>query len=260
MSTADGHIEEIRKQFTKQGELYRNLPYVRDEAGHARVVATARVRPTDKVLDVASGPGYLTMAFASACAEATGIDATETFVDAARAEAAARAIQNVTFRQGDAERLDISDGAFDVAVCRAAFHHFPRPDRVLAEMKRVVRDRGKIVILDMVAPDDAEKARYQDRIEKLCDPTHVHCLSEREFHTLFEEAGLTLVHTGRGETCYSFDAWIAHGGPPPERVTEIRGLMEASIDRDLAGFRVWRESGELHFCHPGCAFVLEKRT
>src|SRR5262245_66260877 len=78
---------------------------ITDERGLAALVALADTKPEDHALDVACGPGFLTLAFAARCAEAVGFDATPAFVERAAAEAARRGAANARFESGDAERL-----------------------------------------------------------------------------------------------------------------------------------------------------------
>lgn len=252
------HLAQIRDQFTRQREAYLRMSAMHDEATLKRTAAMCQVRPSDEVLDVACGPGFLTRAFAPLCRAVTGFDATEPFLQFAAEETAKLGMTNIEWVHGDAEGMPFEDGRFDLAACRAAFHHMPRPERVLAEMKRITKSGGRIVIIDMIASEDAAKAEYQHRVEQLCDPTHFRALSEREFERLFADAGLALTFKGRGETKYPLRQWIEHGGPSPEAAREIERLVEASVDRDLAGLRVWRENGEVFLAHQGAAFMLRK--
>jgi ubiquinone/menaquinone biosynthesis C-methylase UbiE len=50
--------------------------------------------------------------------------------------------------QGDSERLPFADDSFDVVTCIHSFHHYPRQDRVVAEMHRVLRPGGRLFIVD----------------------------------------------------------------------------------------------------------------
>lgn len=253
------HLSKIQEQFTRQGEAYKRLAYVADESGLRRVVALSQVKPLERVVDFACGPGYLTMAFAAAAAEAVGVDATETFLEGARAEAAQRNIGNIRFLQGDVSSTSLDPGEFHLAVCRAAFHHFEEPGKVLAEMCRVTRPDGRLLVLDMLASEVGAQAEEHNRIERLCDPTHVRALAESEFNALFDSQGLEPVYTGHGETGYTLDEWIAHGGPPPPPEKEIRMAMARSEAHDATGLRIWRVNGAIHFCHLGAAFLLKKR-
>ena len=250
-------VENIQKQFDAHGEAYIRLPSVAEEKLLDAIVRISRVTPEERVLDVASGPGFIAMALSGACQEVVGIDVTENFLNFARAESTSRGLSNVTFEYGDVESMPFEDHAFDCAVCRSAFHHFPNPERVLAEMKRVVKPGGRLLIMDMIASEDPEKAAYHHHIEMLCDPTHARALSPSAFQSLFNEAGLTVAWEREGQVHYSVDQWLEHGGPPEVAAAEIRELLEASVDTDRAGIPVWRDGDTLMLGHRAMSYLLE---
>ena len=111
------------------------------------------------------------------------------------------------------EQLPFDRGVFDVVSCRAAVHHVARPERVLAEAARLLAPGGRVVVADMLTSEDAAKAEYHNRVERLCDPTHVRALPATEFERLFAGAGLAV----RSATSLSMDSeregWMANGGP-----------------------------------------------
>ncbi|MGH7986853.1 MAG: class I SAM-dependent methyltransferase, partial [Candidatus Binataceae bacterium] len=148
------NISIIQRQFRRQAEAYSTLPVVTDPALLEFMVSISGVAEGQRVLDVASGPGYVALAFAPHCASVIGLDATDRLVERARATAAERGIANVWFALGDVERMALRSGSFDLATCRFAFHHFPRPATVIAEMCRVTRPGARIVIVDMLASED----------------------------------------------------------------------------------------------------------
>lgn len=254
----DDHLAEVRKQFTRTAEVYAQLVQRTQERGLAGLVAISGAVATDRVLDVACGPGFLTMEFAKRCAAVVGFDATDAFVDLARAEAARRGLANIHFQHGDAEQLPFADASFDAVSCRAAFHHFSQPTRVLAEMVRVAAPAGRIVIADLLGSEDATKAGFHDRIEQLCDPTHVRALPASEFERMFVEAGLRIVRQPSSTLDYDVEEWISHGAPSDDIRRKILLLMESCLEDDRAGLRVRREDGRLRFSHYAVAFVLER--
>ena len=256
--TEPSHIDRIRAQFTKQWDVYARMKQTNDPKPLAGLVRASGVAAGQRVLDVACGPGFLTRAFARAGAETVGLDATEAFLAFARAEAHDEGLTNVEFRAGDAEHLPFAEGAFDVVVSRAAFHHFPQPARVLAEMARVCRPGGTVMVADMLGHDDPERAAYHDRVERLCDPTHVRALPAAELERLFADAGLRVVAAPRFTMDYDAHEWIAHGGPDAATTREILALFEEAIDGDRAGLRVRREDGALRFTHQTGLFLAER--
>lgn len=250
------HLDRVRAQFTRQAGAYAATRQARDEAALRGLVGLARTCPEDRVLDVACGPGFLTAAFAERCREAVGVDATAALLERARAGAQERGLSNVAFELGDARRLEFPDDAFDVVACRAAFHHFDDPAAVLTEMRRVARPGGTLLVADMLGSEDAAQAQIHDRIECLCDPTHVRALPESELRALVADAGLEVVAAPRGTLDYTVDEWLLHGGPSAEATAQILRLFEESLAEDRCGLGVRREEGVLRFRHRTIALVL----
>lgn len=260
MDISQEHLNRVQEQFRRQAEAYERMADVSDRKGLGALVRFAGASPADRVLDVACGPGFLTLEFAEVAKTVVGFDGTDTFVEHARREAARRGLANVEFHHGNAVALPFADAPFDVVSCRAAFHHFPEPHRQLAEMVRVLAPGGRILIADMIASEDPDKAAYHNDVERLCDPTHARALSDTEFRALFDAAGLEVVRRGSAPNPYSLRDWISHGAPPPENVRRIEAMMQASLSRDLTGLQVRMENGELWFSHTGVAWLLRKRS
>ena len=258
MSHEGEHLERIRRQFGRQAEVYARMRQTTDEASLQGLVVLSGADADSQVLDVACGPGFLTMAFAARCRRATGLDATEQFLAMARLQAAQRGLHNVAFESGDAEHLPFGAGEFDVGCCRAAVHHFQRPERVVAEMARVTTSAGRIVIADFLSSSDPDKAAYHNRLEQLCDPTHVRALTAPEFTALFAAAQLRITSQTEVTYDYELEEWIAHGGPDAATAAQIRALMEASIETDRCGLRVRRQEGRVWFTHRAAAYILQR--
>lgn len=254
------HVERVREQFTRQAEAYAGMQQTRDAAAMRGLVALSGAGPGSRVLDVACGPGFLTLAFAAACASARGIDATPAFVERARRLAGERGVPNAAFAVGDVNALPEPDAGWDVVACRAAFHHFEDPERVLGEMARVAKPGGTLLVADLLGSDRAESAALHDRIERLCDPTHVRALPRSEFERLFRAQRLEVERQVASELHYDVEEWLAHGGPDAATAERIRRQLENSIAGDRADLAVTREGGRLRFRHRTAAFVLRKRA
>ena len=107
------------------------------------------VPPGSRVLEVAPGPGFLSIELArSGKYQVTGLDISKTFVEIARANAR-QANVPVDFRQGNASDLPFAAETFDFTICTAAFKNFSQPVQAIAEMQRVLKPGGKALIVDL---------------------------------------------------------------------------------------------------------------
>ena len=144
-------------------------------------------------LDVGCGAGALALALAPHVADVVGVDRVPELLELARERAPA----NATFVEGDAERLTFDDASFDLAATLRTLHHVPRPELVLAELTRVTRRGGRVLVIDQVAPADPLEALAVDRFERARDTTHTRLLPDSDLRQLFEANELALVRERR---------------------------------------------------------------
>ena len=114
----------------------------------AAKIAGVVVPASGAVLEVAPGPGFLSIELARRGLQVTGVDISKTFVDIAQRNAAAQGA-GVRFVRGDAAALPLADASVDFVVCRAAFKNFSQPVKALSEMRRVLRPGGTALLIDM---------------------------------------------------------------------------------------------------------------
>lgn len=124
-------------------------------ASYRKLVAMTGVGPGDRVLDVGSGPGYLARLAAERVGpggRAVGIDASEPMVELARRQSTG--LPQCRFEHAGAQNLPFEDRSFDAVLSSLAIHHLPDDERdtAFAEMFRVLRPGGRIVIADFRPP------------------------------------------------------------------------------------------------------------
>lgn len=108
-----------------------------------------RVPQGGSVLEVAPGPGYLSIELAKlGKCQVTGLDISETFVRIERQNAAEAGVK-VEFNHGDATTMPFDANRFDFAVCVAAFKNFTQPEKALNEFHRVLKPGGTALIVDL---------------------------------------------------------------------------------------------------------------
>lgn len=180
-----GHKETIQREFSLQAAAFDANPVIRDQGRVTRLVEAVSPEPESHVLDVACGPGYVALGFAAVCRDVVGLDLTPEMLAKAERNCQEAGYTNLRFQPGAADQLPFPDGAFDVVVCRFAFHHFEDPSRVLAEMSRVCRIDGTVAVEDLVVSEFPVRAAYQNHIERLRDPSHLAALSVSRLLSLF---------------------------------------------------------------------------
>lgn len=106
------------------------------------------IAPADRVLDLGCGAGGFLQLMAPLAREAIGADLSPGFVEAARAMVAERGFGNVRVELVEAGRLPFADGSIDVAVLVDVIHHLEDVPSTLAELRRVLRPGGKLLVFE----------------------------------------------------------------------------------------------------------------
>jgi len=127
----------------------RGTPGQLEECRREAVRLTAGLPDGAQVLEVAPGPGYLSIEMArSGRLRVTGLDVSRTMVEISTQKAREAGVA-AAFRQGDVSEMPFPAQRFDLVVTQAAFKNFRRPLAALDEMRRVLRDGGTAVVQDM---------------------------------------------------------------------------------------------------------------
>jgi ubiquinone/menaquinone biosynthesis C-methylase UbiE len=256
--TEAAHSNLIRDQFTRQATPFSTAAPIANEAALKLIVEAAQAGPADEVLDVACGGGIVVCAFAPVVKHATGIDMTQAMLERARALAAEKGVANVTWREGEVERLPFPDGSFTIVVTRFAMHHFLDPAAVFREMLRVCAPGGRIVVVDTYASDDPGKAAAFNRLEILRDPSHARSLTLPELKALFRTAGLAEPRVSFYELRDTVTNLLARSFPNPGDETRIIDMFTAAIEDDGLGIPVHRAGDMLEYAYPVAILAADR--
>jgi len=123
-----------------------------DESVRARAI-TRLVDPAQTVADIGTGTGILAIELARLGVRVIGVDGSPRMLDAARENLAHDRYaesHRVEFRHGDAHALPLEDREVDAAFAHMALQYLANPADALAEMHRIVRPGGSIVVVDFV--------------------------------------------------------------------------------------------------------------
>ncbi len=146
--------QQVKAMFDRIAGVYDRMNSVMTAGMHhrwrARAADLARVGPGDRVLDVATGTGDLAVELERRVApggEVVGTDFSETMLELARRKA-----PGIRFEPGNALELPYADGEFAAATVGFGARNFSDLPRGLAEMTRVTRPGGRVVVLEITTP------------------------------------------------------------------------------------------------------------
>jgi ubiquinone/menaquinone biosynthesis C-methylase UbiE len=213
MSDTKGYVDV--DYLTLAAELLRPAK----EKSYARL----HLQPGQRVLDVGCGPATDTITLAHLLGpegRVVGVDADARMVLTANERAQATGVQNqVTHRVGDALALPFELDQFDATRCERLFEHLIHPEQALAEMVRVTRPGGRVVVLDTdwaTLSFDSPHTDLERRLVRVLAEHYMHNgYSGRRLYRQFKQQGLQeisvelipilITHYGLGRRIFLLD-------------------------------------------------------
>lgn len=223
-------------EFTHQAEGFNRSAVAHAADTLDALVELAAPTAAQRWLDAACGPGIISRALAARAGHVHGVDLTPAMIEVARREAGAAGLANTTFTVGDATALELPAASFDGALARFTIHHLPVPARLFAELARVVRPGGLIVLADHLADEDADAAAWALELERLRDPSHWAALRLARLRALGADSGLELLSERVSTISLDFEDWLVRGsGGAPNAA-----LIERALEQRPEGCECFR--------------------
>ena len=151
--------EKVQDLFARVAPRYDLINDLQSFGLHRRwkrkLVNLAQVKPNDLALDICCGTGDIAFALARAGARVTAVDFSEPMLDVAKARARRKGFSEISFQQGDAQKLSSPNDTFDVVSVGYGLRNLPNWRTGLAEMHRVARAGARLLVLEFGKPDNA---------------------------------------------------------------------------------------------------------
>jgi len=219
------HKDEVRRQFGATASDY--VTSSAHASGHdlELLASWSEGGPDRSLLDVATGGGHTALRLSSLYGRVVASDITQEMLAAAERFVRAEGRENIEFVVADAESLPMEDETFDAVSCRIAPHHFPHPDRFVAEAFRVLRSGGIFLFEDSITPDDHVLSDVLNTVEHLRDPTHVRSLTQPEWIVLVTQAGFSLEESAIDRKRHDLSDWMDRSRTPYARRQKIQEIL-----------------------------------
>lgn len=228
----------VDQQFGQVAQAYLTSTVHAQGADLDALAALAQSVPQAKVLDLGCGGGHVSFAMAPHVAAIVAYDLSEDMLGVVAAEAVHRNLTQLHTQAGRAEALPFDDAAFDIVATRFSAHHWYDVRRGLAEARRVLKPGGKLVIIDIVAPETPLLDTLLQTAEVLRDASHVRDYRVSEWQAMLAEAGFRAATPRTWKLTMVFDTWIARIRTPQVRADAIRDLFDHAADEARAYFAV----------------------
>jgi SAM-dependent methyltransferase len=201
-------VSSSADRFARTAERVAARQDARAEGLAAEAADFARPTGDERALDVGTGAGALALALAPLVREVVGLDPVPELLELARE----RSLPNTEFVEGDGTALPFADGAFDLTGTHRTLHHVAGADRIVAELARVTRPGGRVLVVDQLAPDDPAEAAALHAFETARDPSHARLLTDGELRGLFAANGLELLRERREKRRRELGAYLDLAG------------------------------------------------
>ena len=232
MSTHDA----MRARFAVTAERIAALQERRADDLAEQVRSFVSTTGEDRALDVGAGAGALAFALAPLVREVVAVEVVPELIELGRKNAP----PNVTFVEGDMTKLDFERATFDLAGTLRTLHHVPRPELVIAELTRVTRRGGTMLVVDQIAPNDPLAANELNLFERARDPSHTRVLADVDLRQLFESNGLVLMKAEFVQESRELDPYLDLAGCEGEAREQARALAPADYTAELGWYLLRR--------------------
>lgn len=235
----------VAAAFDAQAPRVASSPYFTFEKRVRRLVEFAMPHPTHRLLEVGCGPGVVLAAIRDRVGGRVGVEISREMAIRARASGAEIVL-------AAAEHLPFKPASFQRVVTRSTLHHLREPAQGFGEMGRVLASGGALVVEDLVVSEDAAKAKRQNEIEALRDPSHSRMLSASEMKSHAAGAGLAVEDSLVVREPRELEAWLAISAPPPDRAERVREMARGfaqQAEKDESGLLFRVVGQEVRFDH-----------
>jgi ubiquinone/menaquinone biosynthesis C-methylase UbiE len=241
---AEKYTEQARRSWSDTAADYDRVATDAFTAFTPDFVDFAGIASGQRVLDVACGPGLASIEAAGRVGpkgSVLGVDLAPGMLQVASRKAKALGADQLSFREMNAERLELEEGRFDAVICQLGLMLFTDPAKALKEMTRVVRKGGRVACLVQGDPEkmvvtsllNKTVLRHAPQLKVPGAPNIYSFAAPGVLEKAFSAAGLTEIAVARREGHASFESADAYW----DRLTASSGRLKPALQSLEPGVR-----------------------
>ncbi|WP_175816133.1 class I SAM-dependent methyltransferase [Burkholderia diffusa] len=236
------HHDQVADAFGTTAAAYLTSTVHATGADLQALADAVRATPDAAVLDLGCGAGHASFAVAPHVRDVVAYDLAAPMLATVAAAARERGLANIRTQQGPAERLPFEAGTFDWVISRMSAHHWHDVSAALAEVRRVLKPGGRVLMIDIAGNDHPLLDTYLQAAEVLRDASHVRDYRADEWLAMFRGAGFDAHVQSRWRLPIDFDTWVERIRTPADSVAGIRALWAHAPD-EVRGYYAVQPDG-----------------
>jgi ubiquinone/menaquinone biosynthesis C-methylase UbiE len=217
--------DSVQGQFDRAADSYRKSQVHASGEDLQAIAQLVKAHAPQIVLDAGCGAGHTAVTVAPFVERVTALDLSPAMLAQVKHLAQERSLDNITTRQGDVEAMPFDSDSFDMVLTRYSAHHWPNLGTALRECARVLKPQGRLIISDVIAPEEAARDTFLQAVELLRDPSHVRDHSVAQWRALLNEAGFKADLVKIRPIDLDFADWVARMQTPPLYIDALHNLF-----------------------------------
>lgn len=208
------------------------------DADPLRLVEIAQPQNKELACDYITGLGHCARAFAPFVASVDAYDPDEEILREAKRISDEAGITNIKYIAADFFDLGGKSGRYDILTARMALRHTGNPAGALKELNRVLKPSGRLILEDLLAPQHADLADFQNNLMRTRDRSHIKSNTLAEWETMLDQFDFDIDQVEIFPTEHNFENWARRLGADTDSVRMLAMFLKSSSPRIKRHFRL----------------------
>lgn len=219
-------MDNFKDYFSKYAGDYAKSKSHRNGEDLSTLIRLIKPQSDWLVADLASGTGFTAIEIAPHVSKVFAVDGTDAMLKKAEELAKERGANNISFVTAMVEQTGLDSGSCDLVTCRRAAHHFFQKDTFLREAKRILKESGKLALIDMVRPEH-DSRDIRNTMERYRDHSHVDAPSVSQWKELFTRGGFRIDSLTSTKELIKFEDFLSPVKPDSKEGLECRSYLKS---------------------------------